>query len=106
MMPNTNHSCPEEEAIVLTKNYREKYPDQSRCEFFSRDAFEDLLANPEVIGIRIYYGLDDAGKQHLVMVGVEECECREGNCDDLSKIKQGGLSCPSFCPKANPLNPQ
>ena len=39
--------------------------------FFARNAFEKILAQPGVIGIRYYYAQTDEGAPTLVLVGVD-----------------------------------
>lgn len=101
-MSNSQHEINITEASQLTANYRNTYPDKPIAEYFSRDAFEALLANPAITGIRIYKGLDEQGVEHSVMVGaIQEGATDE---DEVSLIMEAGKLCPPICSNINPLN--
>lgn len=101
-MPSSNHEININEASQLTANYREANPNKHIAEYFSRDAFEALMANPEITGIRIYKGLDSQGIEHLVMVGAIQSESSDE--DDVNLIMETSKMCPPFCSSENPLN--
>ena len=101
-MSNSQHEINLNEASQLTANYRNANPNKPIAEYFSRDAFEALLANPSITGIRIYKGLDDQGVEHLVLVGaIQEGATDE---DEINLIMEAGKLCPPICSNINPLN--
>lgn len=69
--------------------------------FFGKDLINDILSQPDAMGIRIYYGSSvEVGTStvhpQLILVGVDE------NGEDLlglGKIVDISRPCPVFCPK-------
>ncbi|MCU0421967.1 MAG: hypothetical protein MUC81_04070 [Bacteroidia bacterium] len=87
------------EASTLTTNYRNANPNGIKAFFMGRDILLDILNQQGCMGIRVYYGLDNAGAQKLVFVGAD------ANGDDmLGLIADKGRPCPEDCGKANSLN--
>lgn len=101
-MSNSQHEINITEASQLTANYRNTYPDKPIAEYFSRDAFEALLANPAITGIRIYKGLDEQGVEHSVMVGAIQNGSSDE--DDVNLIMELSKMCPPHCSSENPIN--
>lgn len=91
---------PLETASEWTANYRNSHPGETIAHFFGRDILEAILAQPECVGIRMYYALDDEGKKQLVLVGAKE------NRDDQVTGIIADLSwpCPDGCSSNNSLN--
>lgn len=95
------------------KNYRDKAGKEAvYAEFFGCDILNKILAQQNADGhckgIRVYYSLDDEGKQHLLLVGATENEnnmlpaengvaLREGGYDDPI-IGDDSQTCPPICP--------
>lgn len=78
-------------------------PDTKIACFYGVNRINEILAQPDCIGIRTYYAIDDKGAQQLVLVGVNP----EGNnIWDLTSTlpNDGGLImdksglCPPYCP--------
>lgn len=98
---NEDHEFPLAEAAQWTKNYRDSVPAGSvKGHYFGRKILEDILAQDDCVGIRIYYALNDDGVKQLIISGVDA---------DENDIYQGTLAeksflCPSRCGVANPLN--
>lgn len=88
----------ETEAAEFTANYRSANPGARKALFFGSDRLNELLV-VGVIGIRIYYGIDNAGAPELVLVGVDA----SGN-DVLKRILDRGAPCPTECGTPNELN--
>jgi len=90
---NENHDIDLNEAITLTKAYRDfTTADAIRAVYFSKSGIEKLLNQSGCVGIRVYNALKD-GKHTFVITGVTEDEndIVDGNiCED-------GLPCPPFC---------
>ena len=95
-----DHSITLEEAALLTYNYQAANEDGIKSHFFGRQAIEKILEQDGAVGVRVYYGLDDEGMQHLVMVGAD------ANQDDLVDgfLAQRAPACPPSCGVANDLN--
>lgn len=76
--------------------------DQTKGGFFGRDALITLLAQPNCVGIRFYYGLDTEGKQVMVLTGVDASENDQIG-DDFSCMEKA-KPCPPNCGAGNILN--
>lgn len=94
-----DHKISLAEATELTQRHRKSDPKAGHAEFFHREAFEQLLAQPGCAGIRIYHGKGPKGDHHCVLVGVD------GNGSDMTSagIMEQSLPCPPFCDKDSPL---
>ena len=88
-----------DEATKLTARHRKGSAGGGNAEFFHREAFEQLLAQPGCAGIRIYHGKGEQGEHHSVMVGVDA--------DGADMVKGGVMQqsypCPPYCDAASPL---
>ncbi len=83
----------------MTQDWRNEHATQTKAVFFGKDAIESLLEQPECVGIRMYYGINESNDYTLVLVGVTEDE------DDMTEIViNAGVRCPSFCGQGNTLN--
>ena len=89
-----------EEAATLTARYREENPGSYISHFFGRDILTAILDQEDCIGIRIFFGLDEAGKSKLVLVGADSLgdDMLDGIVADRSQ------PCPTYCGKENALN--
>ncbi|MGQ0650351.1 MAG: hypothetical protein ACT4P7_22650 [Gemmatimonadaceae bacterium] len=103
-------------AVDLTQRYRRSAPASEHSGFFFAKGIAELLAQPEVFGMRIYHGLDQTGRYRLVLVGVDQIG------EDIVKTRQtlrptavargeedavmldGHLPCPPVCPRNSPLD--
>lgn len=78
------------------ENYKQKNPGRGEivAHFFGRDIIDKILAQEECLGIRIYYGLDEAGNKQLLLMGAKEngANLSSGIIGDASK------PCPPYCP--------
>jgi hypothetical protein len=61
--------------------------------FFARNAFEQILAQPGMIGIRYYYAKTDSGVPTLVLVGVDSL----GEDFHTGFIAEMAFPCPPRC---------
>lgn len=87
------------EGAALTATYRDNFPNETKAHFIGKDLLNDILAQSECMGIRIYYGIDSNGDKQLVIVGAD------GNEDDIIGIVADNLvPCPNSCGSANDLN--
>lgn len=67
----TDHRITLAKAVGLTKRYRRSAPASEHGGFFWAEALRALLAQPGVVGMRFYHGLDEKGAYRLVLVGVD-----------------------------------
>jgi hypothetical protein len=78
-------------------------------ETFNRNAFDALLSSDLCAGIRIYFGMDEYSKVHVIAVAVNEDN--EDILDILTSpsvatesIIEEGQRCPDLCVPASSLN--
>ncbi|HTK56037.1 MAG TPA: hypothetical protein VL295_04390 [Gemmatimonadales bacterium] len=91
--PKKDHRISAAEAATLTKAHRNANASGPNGHYFDRSAFDTILAQPGVSGIRIYHG-QNADKSHaLVLVGVD------GAGADMTSgaIMEFGMPCPPWC---------
>jgi len=95
-----NHDITINAAAALTREYRDNNPNQIKGGFFERDAFDEILAQDDCIGIRYYYGLSTDGTPKLILVGVDS------NGDDMinGPLMEMSSPCPHMCGNDNVLN--
>ena len=100
-LPPQNHRIPLADAIALTRRHRQQSPKPPiNAGAFHADQVRELLDQKGVVAVRIYYGKDAAGKDTMVLVGVD------ANDQELT----GGVllefiaPCPPFCSVGSPLN--
>lgn len=94
--PARDHRITREEAAGLVRNFHAQAATGAhRATAFNRSAFEQLLAQPGAVGIRIYHARHADGSPTMVMVAVD------ANGQDLaaadSTFIQNGTDCPPFC---------
>jgi len=84
----------------------------SICETFDRGAFDQTLALPDCVKLRIYYGMDTTLKVHAIVVGVnsndEDILPAAGATTmllDTGDVIEEGQLCPPACPPPSELNP-
>jgi len=51
--------------------YEKDYPGENRGYHLGRNIIDQILAQPGCVGMRFYYGLNEAGVKTLVYVGVD-----------------------------------
>jgi len=98
---NEDHSFPLATASEWTENYRNGMSAPGTiAHYFGKRAIKDIFAQEGCVGMRIYYALDENGKQQLIIVGVD------GNGDDLYNglLAERSVHCPPDCSAPNPLN--
>ena len=91
---NEDHQVDLATAVRFIKNHRSNLKAPSiKGGFFARNAFEKILAQPGVIGIRYYYAQTDEGTPTLVLVGVDV----KGQDIQTGLIMERISPCPPFC---------
>ena len=95
-----DHSITLAEASQLTHNFRKNAPWDVIGGYFGKDAVSAILNQEGAVGVRYYYGMDEQGVPHIVLIGVGS----DGNdmTDGLLAERAGG--CPPFCADENVLN--
>ena len=95
-----------------TKNYRDANPglDTTRAHFYGRDKLQQLLDQSGSAGIRIYHGINDEGKQVLVLLAAKQDENNilpsnenEVVANDSGLVLEVAWPCPPYCPPDNGL---
>ena len=92
---NEDHKITFSKGAEITKNYRLQMPTNSILGgYMSKAAIESLFTQEGIVGIRIYYGIDE-GKQTFVICGVDSAEGDQIG-DDYSCL-DSTIPCPNFC---------
>jgi hypothetical protein len=88
------------EAADMTAGWRNGDNGDKKGGFFGREKLEQLLAQSDAQGVRIYFGVDPVdGKKTLVLVAANSDE------DDITDlILDRGPGCPKNCGSGNSLN--
>lgn len=96
-----DHTITLTEASELTRNYRKQAGQGAvKGKYFSRAAIEQLLEQEDVVGMRYYYGLDNDGRQQMVIVAVDD----KGKDLHQGFLFANPLPIPRFNSEPNPLN--
>jgi hypothetical protein len=91
---------PLKDAATLTSNYRaSKLNGGTKGHFFGKKVLRALLRQRGCVGLRVYYGLDAAGNQQLVVVAA-----KANKNDILDLVADLSLPCPDQCSATNVLN--
>jgi hypothetical protein len=97
-LPNPKgHKIPLNQAAEQTKRSHGR---GNKGGLFLRQELDELLAQPGCAGVRYYYGLDVAGKDSLILVGVD----KDGNDMVNGVLINASFPCPPFCGGGNGLN--
>jgi hypothetical protein len=67
-----NDSIPGATFSRWASNYVQNNPSGLQAHFFGYQIIKDILAEKGCVGIRIYYALNDAGVQQLLLIGVTQ----------------------------------
>jgi hypothetical protein len=87
------------EGSAMTAAYRAAHPGETKGHFIGKDILNELLAQEDCMGLRIYYGIDEEGNKQIVTVGANSEE------DDLlEKVADLTKPCPNYCGSSNALN--
>lgn len=86
-------------AGVLTKRYRDNHAGAIKGFFIGKNHLENLLAQTDCMGIRIYLGEETTGLLTVVLVGANSNED-----DILATIVDNAIKCPPRCGSKNKLN--
>ncbi|TDI82281.1 MAG: hypothetical protein E2O79_06655 [Caldithrix sp.] len=96
-----DHSISLEDASQMTRNFQlQTAPDQIIGGFFGKDAVLAIISQEKAVGLRYYYGLDDEGTPHIILIGVNA----DGNDMTDGLLAERSTKCPPHCPESNDLN--
>jgi hypothetical protein len=90
-----------EEGAAMTARFRSSVqPGTVIGQFVGREKLMQILNQPNCMGVRLYYGLNDKNENSIVAVGVDSNE------NDLTNgyIIDDTAKCPPRCSKQNLLN--
>src|SRR5215210_1896255 len=97
----------------MIKNYYDQNQDDVLAHFMGRNIIEAILAQPGVVGIRMFYAINELGLRQLILVGVDAKGKNilnfntVGDNGEIIKSKgivAGGVrSCPPYC-EADPIS--
>jgi hypothetical protein len=91
---NADHQVDLVTAVRFINNYKSNLKVPSiKGGFFARSAFDKILAQSGVVGIRYYYAQTDEGTPTLVLVGVDG----KGQDIQTGVIMEKISPCPPFC---------
>lgn len=87
------------EGAALTAEYRRQNQGDILGQFIGKDLINEILAQSDCMGIRIYYGINSNGEKQLVVVGADSNE------DDMLDIIADKMNAsPPFTGASNNLN--
>jgi hypothetical protein len=58
----------------FVKDFQDNHPNETQAYFIGRNIIEQILAQPDCVGIRFYNALNEAGQKTLVYVGIDSKE--------------------------------
>ena len=79
-------------AQTMTASFRQKFPNEKQGAFLGIDKINDILAQTDCKGLRVYFARNTAGEMTIVMVGADSREA-----DMTSMILDVAQPCPPFC---------
>jgi len=96
-----DHSISLADASKMTGNFQlHAAPDQIVGGFFGKDAVLGIISQEGAVGLRYYYGLDDEGTPHIILIGVNA----DGNDMTDGLLAERSTMCPPHCGEFNDLN--
>ena len=96
-----------EKGAKMIKTYYDQNQDDVLAHFMGRNLIEAILAQPGVVGIRMFHALNEIGIKQLVLVGVDASGDNIINFTEIGEngeiIKKKGIvadrtrNCPPYC---------
>ncbi|SDY07647.1 hypothetical protein [Hymenobacter psychrophilus] len=110
-----------QQASAWTRNYRNQNPNGIKAHCLSAETLQGILSQKGCVGVRSYYGLDDAGQPQLVLVGYDAndhdmlpaapTELQRMDAENLVeeaepsvRVSINHVPCPPCCSSGNILN--
>lgn len=89
-------------------NYRNDHPGETRSHYFGRQVLDQILAQSDCKGIRIYYAKNDNNEKELLVVGVDGAgrsmfPVSSGIAPGDYSIMDISFPCPPICPPGSDL---
>lgn len=77
-------------------------PDEIRSHYYGRNTLDDILAQQDCTGIRVYYAINAAGSKELMVVGVDSkgnsmLPKSAGTAPGDNAIMDNSYPCPPIC---------
>ncbi len=95
------HGIALEDAARLTARYRQfQQPEQPKGGFFGKQAFQQILAQQDCVGIRFLFGANEDATPVIVLVGVDKF----GADMFFGHVMEFSALCPPFCGYDDILN--
>lgn len=60
-----------DKAAKMVKNHYDQTQEEVQAHFMGRNTIEAILAQPGVVGISVFYGINELGLQKPILVGVD-----------------------------------
>ena len=100
VLPSRIHRIALDDAARMTRRFRDRGADTEKGGAFHSDQVIELLTQPDCASLRYYHGLDEAGRQALILVAADPdgADITRGPVLDLH------IPCPPFCGPTSPLN--
>jgi hypothetical protein len=99
--PPQDQHIPLDAAAALTRRFRQSVaPADVKACLYLRQYLDELLAQPGIAGVRLYFARSAAGQNSLVMVGVDQ----DGSDVTGGTILFNHFPCPPFCDTGSALN--
>lgn len=97
--PSSGEIISLQEAQALIKAFKAKFPGEIKASFVGKEKIEMILAQRDCIGVRIYYGYNEA-ENHIspVLVGVDTT-----GKDIIAVLIDKTVNCPNECDITSPL---
>lgn len=98
MADSHDHRITLQQAVEMTHAYQAAHKGEVRAWWFSREAIDALLAEPDAAGIRIYLGAGPTGPTPVICpTDKDQRDMTGGYLAELSR------PCPPYCDDASPL---
>jgi hypothetical protein len=100
--PKAGERIPVEKMRAMTKRYntvKARGGWDTQSVYYGRETFERLMSVPGAVGVRVYFGLNEAGDElHPIFVPVDEKGNNIYESEGKSSIEEVGAPCPPVCP--------
>ncbi len=99
-LPPRNHRISLEDAVGMTRRWRQRFPQAIKAGAFHADQVRELLEQPGCVALRIYNGMNDQNEAQFVLVGVDKSD------RDMTEgvLLEFHVPCPPFCEDGSALN--
>jgi hypothetical protein len=85
------------------KRFREKHPAKTDviARFIGTDIIQTVLGQDQCVGMRIYFGYDEAGALQIIICGAraDGSNIWPNTAGSAAVLADGTLACPPYCPR-------